>query len=459
MKTKFYILAVSIFISIAGKGQFSPVNINFPNPNNAHYPEYISILDAQNVWLGTLSYDNVGYFPCSVAVHTNDGGNSWVLDSIPVSGFPIVSSLFAVDANTCFYVYTDNGSGGSIWKTSDGGANWENKTTNQFTEPGGFANFYCAFDEDEGIALGDPTLGYFEIQLTADGGDTWTRVAESSIPPVLPGEWGGTNAFSVVGDNVWFATGIADGNGTYSTRCFKSADRGHHWTVSPIVADNLSWYTIVFSTAEKGIIYDPNMNDLSKKFYYTSDGGSTWSTDSTTFTEPAWMGMSAVPGFDGGFVMATNDTSFYSTKVLFTPDFFNTVVVIDSNLQSVPYGIKFKDEMTGWLEGNGSDTIAMLKYSGLLTSVSEAVKTSGKLAILPNPTSMEALVKLPGLSKEGGQRLMIYDMAGNLLEKRQIESTTGWTKLNASAYSNGVYVVLVVSGDRVIAGTKWVVKH
>ena len=46
-----------------------------------------------------------------------------------------------------------------------------------------------------------------------------------------------------------------------------------------------------------------------------------------------------------------------------------------------------------------------------------------------------------------------------MLENRRIESTTGWTKLNASTYNNGVYILQVVSGDRLIASAKWVVQH
>ena len=366
-----------------------------------------------------------------------------------------------MDANTCFYVFTDNGSGGSIWKTDDGGANWENKTTTQFTGPGGFANFYCAFDENEGIALGDPTSGYFEIQLTADGGDTWTRVAESDIPPVLPGEWGATNVFSVIGDIIWFPTLIYDENGTFSARCFKSVDRGHHWTASPVFAENLGWVSMDFSTSQKGVLLNqfPGTVSGKKPLYRTADGGDNWSIDSLSVDLDAYSGMSAVSGFDGGFVVSTNTLEGYATKILFTPDFFSTVVVVDSNLSAIPWGIKFKDATNGWLEGTGSDISAILKYNGLLTSIKSAAKSPEKLAIIPNPTSADALVKLPGSNDLGDLILMIYDATGKLRETRPVESNTGWTKLNASAYTSGVYFVNVVSGNHLIASTKWVVQH
>jgi photosystem II stability/assembly factor-like uncharacterized protein len=461
MKAKFYTIMILTFFSIAGYCQFTPVSINFQPSSYGNYPEYVSITDASHIWLGNRRGDSVSQVPYTYAVHTSDGGSTWQFDSIPAPGDPIISSIFAVDANTCYYTFTDYGLGGSIWKTSDGGATWANKTVNHFNEPGAFANFYCAFSASEGVALGDPTLGYFELLRTTNGGDTWSRVDSSLIPSVFPGEMGATHVFSSVGDIIWFASLIGDVNGTYSSRVFKSVDRGQHWTVSPIVADNLSWAALQFSSPMNGVLYDGGYNGPIHKFYRTADGGSTWTVDSVTFTTDIYFAMSSVPGFDGGFVVATNDApaGTYDTKVLFTPDFFNTIVVLDSILQANPWGIKFHDASTGWMEGNGTNAIAMHKFSGLLTSVSEAAKTSEKLAIIPNPTSTEALVKLPGMNEQGDLTLMIYDVTGKLRENRKIETNTGWTKLSASAYGNGVYVVQVVSGDRVIAGTKWVVQH
>jgi hypothetical protein len=169
--------------------------------------------------------------------------------------------------------------------------------------------------------------------------------------------------------------------------------------------------------------------------------------------------MSAVGGFDGGFVVGTNDTAGYSTTIYFTPDFFSTMVVIGSDLEAIPWGLKFKDASTGWLEGTGSDTAAIFKFSGLLTSARNAFLNPESLAIMPNPSSAEVLIKLPGLVEQGDFVLMIYDAAGSLREKRTVRHDTGWTKLDASLFSNGVYLMNVISANRVIASSRWVVQH
>ncbi len=459
MKTKFYFLAILLYISIAGNCQFVPMPLNYQDTTNYFWPDWISIVDKSNVWIGTISYGSGVQIPYSIAVRTTDGGDTWQFDSIPVPGQPMMSSVFAVDANNCFYVFTDNGSGGSIWKTTDAGISWSKKTTTQFSDPGAYADFYCGFDANEGVAVGDPTLGYFEIQKTTNGGDSWNRVESSLIPPIIPGEMGGTNAYRAIGDKIWFPTMISDANGTYSCRCFKSEDRGAHWTVSPVIADSIGWAGMDFSTAQKGVLWDGSWPTYKQYFYFTDDGGNTWSQDSMAVNNEFIAGMSSVEGIDGGFIVLTTDTTDYLNTAWFTPDFFSTCVAIDSNLIADPWGLRFKDAATGWLSGNGMDTNGIMKFTGILTSVKTAAKSPEKLAIMPNPTSTEALVKLPGMNEQGDLTIMIYDVAGKLRENRKIETYTGWAKLNASAYGNGVYTVQVLSGDRLMASTKWVVKH
>jgi hypothetical protein len=459
MKLKIYFLMISLTVVIIARAQFVPFDLPYNHPPYGHYPRFISIVDGSTVWLATLAMDDIGLVPYRYAVKTNNGGASWEFDSIPVPGEAMMSSVCALDANTCFYVFTDNYAGGSVWKTTDGGSSWTNKTTTQFTEPGAYADFYAAFDANTGVAVGDPTLGYFEIQRTTDGGNTWTRVDSAMIPAIYPGEWGAANAFSVVGDNIWFPSLIDDGTGFYNARCFKSSDRGIHWTVSPVIAGNLGWGGVDFSTAQKGVFWDPYFPLPRRQFYLTSDGGATWAADSLSNTDKFIVGMTSVKGFDGGYVIAIADTAKFSVDLLFTPDFFATTVVIATSLEADPWALRFKDASTGWIGGNGADTNSIYKYTGLLTSIADAAKSPERLAILPNPTATEALVKLPVVNEHGELAMLVYNMGGVLLESNHIESNTGWASLNALNFATGMYLVEVVSDGRVMASTKWVVKH
>jgi len=57
---------------------------------------------------------------------------------------------------------------------------------------------------------------------------------------------------------------------------------------------------------------------------------------------------------------------------------------------------------------------------------------------MPNPSSADVIVKLPGSHDTKPLQLRVMDMSVKELEKQHIVSSTGWTKLNASGYKNGI---------------------
>jgi photosystem II stability/assembly factor-like uncharacterized protein len=446
MKRKILLSVFLLIVALSGNSQFVTKPLNYQVSGDYYSPYYYSIVDEDQVWLGTKHNSISGANTYTYAVHTTDGGDTWIFDSIPVPGQPNICNVSAVDASTVFYVFVDNWYNGSVWKTTDGGATWTQKTTNQFQ--GGFADFYHAFNAGEGVAVGDPNGGYFEIYTTADGGDSWSRTGSSDIPAPRPGEMGLTDGFSSVGDNIWFASNMG--------RCFKSTDQGHQWTVSA-VAEIYGQFDVAFSSLQYGVFFDYGPPGT-KIFYKTADGGTTWTADSLSDNDMIGH-MSSVGGFDGGFVIATYNPTTYLTNVYFTPDFFANIVVLDSNLWAVPMGLSFKDATTGWLCGGGRDTNAIFKYTGILTSIFNAANAPEKLSIMPNPSSADAIVKLPGSLDSKALQLRVVDMSGKELEKQCIVSSTGWTKLNGSGYANGVYIVQIITGDQVIASERWVVYH
>ncbi len=446
MNRKILLSVFLLIIALSGNSQFVLKPLNYQVSGDYYSPYYYSIVNEDQVWLGTKHNSISGADTYTYAVHTTDGGDTWIFDSIPVPGQPNICNVSAVDASTVFYVFVDNWSNGSIWKTTDGGTTWIQKTTNQFQ--GGFADFYHAFNASEGIAVGDPNCGYFEIYTTADGGDSWARTDSSDIPAPLPGEMGLTDGFSSFGDNIWFASNIG--------RCFKSTDHGHQWTVSTVAEIN-GQCDVAFSGLQYGVFFDYGPPGT-KIFYRTADGGTTWTADSLSDKDMVGH-MSSVGGFDGGFVIATYNPTTYLTRVYFTPDFFTNIVVLDSNLLAVPMGLSFRDATTGWLCGGGWDTNAIFKYTGILTSIFNAANAPEKLSIVPNPSSADAIVKLPGSHNTKSLQLRVIDMSGKELEKQYIVSSTGWTRLNASKYMNGFYLVEIRSGNQCIASEKWIVSH
>lgn len=449
MKTKVLLIAIMLTLGINAYSQFVTKPLHFPNTGDYYLPIWISPVDVDHVWVGTIHVTSTNDWDTyTYAVHSNDAGETWIFDSIPVPGLPIISNVSAIDENTCYYAFTDLAAGnGSIWKTSDGGATWVQKTTTQFQ--GGFLDSYHAFNANEGIAIGDPNGGYLEIHRTTDGGDTWIRIAQGDIPSNDPGEYAITDAFSTYGDIIWFSTN--------KSHCYKSIDQGQHWTVSTVpTAMNYDFASVAFANTMDGIFFGLG---YTSQFYRTSDGGSTWAIDSLPNGDVVWNA-DGVNGLDGGLVISSWDSITGFVKVYFTPDFFSTLIVLDSNLVANSNGIRFSDPQTGWLAGVSNNANGnILKYNGILTSVQEAAKTPERLSIMPNPSSAETLIKIPASLDSKPILIRILDMNGREVEQRTIASSTGWTKLNASGYSNGIYLVGVISGNYLIAEERWVVNH
>ena len=104
--------------------------------------------------------------------------------------------------------------------------------------PDAFFDAIAFWDEKNGIALGDPVKGTFQLIVTADGGAHWKPLAAKTLPPALPNEGAfaasGTCLVTHGNNDVWFATG-----GAKTARVFHSTDRGQNWEASdtPIVAE------------------------------------------------------------------------------------------------------------------------------------------------------------------------------------------------------------------------------
>jgi len=143
--------------------------------------------------------------------------------------------------------------------------------------------FYDSMDfwnDQEGIAIGDPTDDCMSVIITRDGGNTWTKLSCSNLPIAKEGEAAfaasDTN-IAIIGDKAWVATGGK------ASRVLYSPDKGHTWEVfeTPIVqgAATTGIYSIDFYDELNGFAiggdYTKPKNNLTNKIF-TNDGGKTW---------------------------------------------------------------------------------------------------------------------------------------------------------------------------------------
>jgi photosystem II stability/assembly factor-like uncharacterized protein len=223
----------------------------------------IVAVDRNTAW--AVAKDNANATPCRDFTRTTDGGATWtsgIVNTAPTNYD--FSNITAIDANTAWaLMYNTAAAGGGIFKTTDGGANWVQQAAGLiFNGANSFPNIIHFWNANNGIAIGDPSGGYYEIYTTNNGGTTWTRTPSINIPAPQASEYGIVDKFSVYGNTIWFPTSFG--------RVFKSTDAGLNWTTSAVVAANAR--DVDFINANNGFF-----TDNSGALYKTTNGGSTWS--------------------------------------------------------------------------------------------------------------------------------------------------------------------------------------
>jgi photosystem II stability/assembly factor-like uncharacterized protein len=231
----------------------------------------LSVVNAKVAWVSGTN----GTFG-----RTADGGKTWVVGTVPGADQLDFRDVEAFGEKTAYLLSAGPGDASRIYKTVDAGKSW----VRQFKsgEPASFVDAIAFWDENTGIALGDPVAGRFQLLVTSDGGVNWKPLPATNLPPSLPGE----GAFAASGtclvthgkEHVWFVTG-----GAKVARVFRSSDRGQTWQVSktPIRAgtEAAGIFSIAFRDEQHGMIVGGDYRkpkETGATAAITSDGGKTW---------------------------------------------------------------------------------------------------------------------------------------------------------------------------------------
>lgn len=229
----------------------------------------VSAISAQIVWASGTH---------GTYVRTLDGGKTWIPSQVPGAESLDFRDVEAFSADEAYLLAAGPGEQSRIYKTTNGGKNWDLQFTNH--EPKGFFDCMAFWDRAHGIAVGDPVEGKFELIQTNDG-KTWQPLASTSLPPAVDGE----GAFAASGtciavrgeSTVWFATGGK------VARVFHSSERGKTWSIAetPMVqgSESSGIFSIAFADVKHGIIAGGDYKHPEKEganLAYTEDGGATW---------------------------------------------------------------------------------------------------------------------------------------------------------------------------------------
>ena len=208
-------------------------------------------------------------------LRTTDGGATWKTAPVPDSAQLDFRDIDAFSDTIAYVMSIGNGEASRIYKTVDGGQRWTLQLANK--DPKIFLDAMAFWSPEAGIAFSDSVDGQFVVFMTANGGSTWTRVAADRLPPALPNEGAyaasGSNV-AISGSHVWI--------GTTASRVLYSADRGQTWSVAqtPVVTGaSAGVFSIAFRDGLHGIVVGGDFQkerEAVDNAAVTSDGGKTW---------------------------------------------------------------------------------------------------------------------------------------------------------------------------------------
>ncbi len=161
-------------------------------------------------------------------LRTVNGGATWQNVGPPGTATLQFRDIEAFDADNAVILSIGPGEESRVYVTSNGGQSWTLAFVNE--DPNAFYDCMAFFDRHRGLALSDPVQGRFRILATSNGGRSW-RVLDTEMPPALPGEFAfaasGQCITTTGGRDAFFGTG-----GDVEARVFHSGDRGQTWQVS-----------------------------------------------------------------------------------------------------------------------------------------------------------------------------------------------------------------------------------
>jgi|GEM_PF-421035 len=443
------IVLLCLFLASVSWSQDFWTKFSTAQPTSPTGVRSISIVNPTTTWLnmscGTTACPTIRRYAKTV-----NGGSVWTTGEIdlgPQSANLEIANISGVSdliAYAAVFPKTATIFGG-IWKTADGGTTWSRQDSADFSNPVySFPNQVYFWNANEGVAVGDPAAGYFEIYTTANGGDTWTRVPSSSaLTPIYEDEYGVTNNFAVVGNTIWVFT-------TYG-RILKSSDKGISWTSfqSP-----LTWYPCCFCdpNAHPHMAFSDENHGLlqstSYELFTTDDGGSTWSTLN-------WSGVlrgfniAAVPGLPNTYLSLGYDTDILARGSSYSIDSGQTWIDINNNpdLDHVTGGtISMLNQDYGFASGFSTSPTegGIFRWGGgpmLRNAILGVPKFSiGKsVQVVPNPTS--GILNISGKNIGG---IEVLDLLGKKIMSKTYDKLDSVT-FDLGFLKNGIYLIKVSS--------------
>ncbi len=300
--------------------------------------------------------DTVGF---GLEHRTIDGGNNW----LPMANSGVRAFYFN-DAQQGHIVFNTFGAGDTYWKSTDGGANWVNKSAN-FPSVFG-ANDINFFDGAKGAAVLSDS-----IMITQDGGDTWSK---SLIVP-------GINAYCVElpTDSTIFIGGTSASVWDFAF----SKNGGQTWNSSNIGFQTFGTYFTKVKNPRDSVLVAINSLDILGEIVKSTDYGATWQSITILPNSSTVMDID-FPTADTGYVCGRTYTTTDDIGLVYqTSDGGDSWVPMNTGYQGMLYSISFINGHTGWANGDNGDILFYYNPTGISSVEEPVLKDEWKIWPVP----------------------------------------------------------------------------
>ncbi len=346
-----------------------------------------------------------------------------------------IGNITAVDANTAWVsVFPTSAALATqgIYKTIDGGLTWSKQTTAAYGASS-FVNFVYFWDANNGVCMGDKLGNYFEVYTTTNGGTNWTRTPFTGFA-VSTGVYGYTGKFYVKGNTIWF--------GTDAGELMKSVNKGLNWTkiTTPIAdfgggTDTTVTGEFAFKDDNTGIIIKNNIDGTgattSSVFYRTTNGGTNWTTVSTT---GFFTGTIAYAGTSMLVSGASAGTSFGSSYSLNDGTSWTAIDGIGKT------SLSFLSETVGF--GGGFTTTGVGGVYKFSNSLATASFKNDLFSAYPNPVT--DVVTVSNKDNTSFNTVSITDINGRIVKSINANNASE-LQVNISELNSGIYFMNIAS--------------